>query len=742
MYLSLPLPIKKKSKTTIIYVPYDPSQRLQKVVVTTSKEASIAHLQKEVAKMMNTQDPNALLVVEIFSHKIYKVFAQYEPVATIGTSDVIYVYELPGPVPPLPVAPPKKKKPFKYSRFSHLSESEEEEDEDDKKEPVDPDQLIVFPVYCATVEKTNSQYTPERIEQFGEPIILAVPYKDANKPDLLYSLVSQHVERYTQFKLFEEVQDGAYQQPPLVAAAQVEELGEGELAARPPPNGHLNPFLNEDEEDDDEYNRIDSEIEEAEEEEKKPPTHLQPSPQQHPEPFTFINHQAEEVQEDQAMDIDQLTPPPPLPPLPPQQQQQAAVHTAAAVTAAGGKKTEPMSNLFAMKVFSGHSRSSYSRGPGELLPTVQSWNGLVDLYERAHNEQKQLEAYLRQQNGEESSSASESEVEKEKEAEGEDTEMEDSIVLPSKMVDDEGDDQVEDAVALFGDQDTTPLDAIPLEEEETTKEKELGELIETAEDDTEADSNANASYQSDADSDRGFLTNSSIIQPGPIIPPPSAVATDIAIARPIAAAAVVPSMVKPPVVKRKILRPPPATIIRQGEGILLAWTPKKAQQLFGTARHSGSVCTDAWDDIQDLGDPAALSEGSDGTTQKKKQVTLSDCLDEFTKEEELSEEDLWYCPKCKKHQRATKKFDLWRMPEIMVVHLKRFSHSRTWRDKIDALIDFPTMEPLDLTDRVLSIQDPENIKQEDRLIYDLYGVDNHYGGLGGGHCEYLIKRER
>ncbi|KAG1076958.1 hypothetical protein G6F42_025170 [Rhizopus arrhizus] len=72
------------------------------------------------------------------------------------------------------------------------------------------------------------------------------------------------------------------------------------------------------------------------------------------------------------------------------------------------------------------------------------------------------------------------------------------------------------------------------------------------------------------------------------------------------------------------------------------------------------------------------------------------------------------------------------MPEIMVVHLKRFSHLRTWRDKIDALIDFPTSE-LDLTDRVLSIEDHTSVKEEDRLIYDLYGVDNHYGGLGGGH---------
>lgn len=60
MYLSLPLPIKKQSKTPIVYVPYDPSERMQRVVVTLSKEASIAHLQKEVAKMMSVEDPNSV----------------------------------------------------------------------------------------------------------------------------------------------------------------------------------------------------------------------------------------------------------------------------------------------------------------------------------------------------------------------------------------------------------------------------------------------------------------------------------------------------------------------------------------------------------------------------------------------------------------------------------------------------------------------------------------------------------
>lgn len=60
MYLSLPLPIKKKSKTTIVYVPYDPTQRVQRVVVTLSKDASIAHLQKKVAEMMSVEDASTV----------------------------------------------------------------------------------------------------------------------------------------------------------------------------------------------------------------------------------------------------------------------------------------------------------------------------------------------------------------------------------------------------------------------------------------------------------------------------------------------------------------------------------------------------------------------------------------------------------------------------------------------------------------------------------------------------------
>ncbi|VDO79628.1 unnamed protein product [Soboliphyme baturini] len=100
-------------------------------------------------------------------------------------------------------------------------------------------------------------------------------------------------------------------------------------------------------------------------------------------------------------------------------------------------------------------------------------------------------------------------------------------------------------------------------------------------------------------------------------------------------------------------------------------------------------------------------------------LDLSECLDLFTTTEKLGEYDAWYCPRCKKHQQATKKFDLWNLPKILVVHLKRFSCSRYFHNKIDVLVSFPIRWLIN--------------KKEDHVLYDLIGVSNHYGGLGSGH---------
>uniref|UniRef100_A0A8W4FCL3 Ubiquitin carboxyl-terminal hydrolase 15 n=1 Tax=Sus scrofa TaxID=9823 RepID=A0A8W4FCL3_PIG len=86
---------------------------------------------------------------------------------------------------------------------------------------------------------------------------------------------------------------------------------------------------------------------------------------------------------------------------------------------------------------------------------------------------------------------------------------------------------------------------------------------------------------------------------------------------------------------------------------------------------------------------------------KKPFVKLKDCIELFTTKEKLGAEDPWYCPNCKEHQQATKKLDLWSLPPVLVVHLKRFSYSRYMRDKLDTLVDFP-INDLDMSEFLIN----------------------------------------
>ncbi|KAJ8372031.1 hypothetical protein AAFF_G00295430 [Aldrovandia affinis] len=119
--------------------------------------------------------------------------------------------------------------------------------------------------------------------------------------------------------------------------------------------------------------------------------------------------------------------------------------------------------------------------------------------------------------------------------------------------------------------------------------------------------------------------------------------------------------------------------------------------------------------------------------RKKTTVALRECIQLFTTMETLGEHDPWYCPTCKKHQQATKKFDLWSLPRLLVVHLKRFSYNRCWRDKLDTVVDFPIRD-LNMSEFVC---DPKATP----YVYDLIAVSNHYGGMGGGHYTAFAKNE-
>uniref|UniRef100_A0A0E0HFB5 Ubiquitin carboxyl-terminal hydrolase n=1 Tax=Oryza nivara TaxID=4536 RepID=A0A0E0HFB5_ORYNI len=113
-------------------------------------------------------------------------------------------------------------------------------------------------------------------------------------------------------------------------------------------------------------------------------------------------------------------------------------------------------------------------------------------------------------------------------------------------------------------------------------------------------------------------------------------------------------------------------------------------------------------------------------------LSLYSCLDAFLREEPLVPEDMWYCPRCKEQRQASKKLDLWRLPEVLVIHLKRFSFSRSTKQKLETFVNFP-IHDFDLTNYIA------NKKSSERQIYELYAVSNHYGSMASGHYTAYIK---
>ena len=95
--------------------------------------------------------------------------------------------------------------------------------------------------------------------------------------------------------------------------------------------------------------------------------------------------------------------------------------------------------------------------------------------------------------------------------------------------------------------------------------------------------------------------------------------------------------------------------------------------------------------------------------------TIYDCLDNFTKNEELN-------------QNISKKVEFWKLPNILVIFFKRYNN---YGQKLDNHIEFPT-ENLDMCKYVMGYE-------RQKYIYDLYAVSNHTGNTMGGHYWAYVK---
>ena len=106
--------------------------------------------------------------------------------------------------------------------------------------------------------------------------------------------------------------------------------------------------------------------------------------------------------------------------------------------------------------------------------------------------------------------------------------------------------------------------------------------------------------------------------------------------------------------------------------------------------------------------------------------TLYDCLNEFTKEFVLDEENRWDCEKCKQNVRPQKKTAFWDLSDVLIFSIKQYTKNR----KINQKISFP--DNLYMGDYCMNIN-------KDKLHYRLSGICIHSGGLNGGHYYAMCK---
>lgn len=126
---------------------------------------------------------------------------------------------------------------------------------------------------------------------------------------------------------------------------------------------------------------------------------------------------------------------------------------------------------------------------------------------------------------------------------------------------------------------------------------------------------------------------------------------------------------------------------------------------------------------------------------------------------QLAPDDAWRCPHCQVLQQGMVKLSLWTLPDILIIHLKRFRQVGERRHKLSTLVQFPLCG-LDMAPHVAkrsqtgqhvlgqwaAWKQPPYLPESCQLdyLYDLYAVCNHHGSMQGGHytgeCALVVCR--
>lgn len=129
------------------------------------------------------------------------------------------------------------------------------------------------------------------------------------------------------------------------------------------------------------------------------------------------------------------------------------------------------------------------------------------------------------------------------------------------------------------------------------------------------------------------------------------------------------------------------------------------------------------------GEDESLAEARSLDQRNGSALELLQCMDEFTKEEEIDST----CEHCKQKS-MTMKMDIWRLPDILILNLKRFAYVSGTFEKIDQQVTYP-LHAFDMSHYV-RLEVPIGLTQSNTALqraYDLYAVVFHSGSMESGH---------
>jgi ubiquitin C-terminal hydrolase len=113
-------------------------------------------------------------------------------------------------------------------------------------------------------------------------------------------------------------------------------------------------------------------------------------------------------------------------------------------------------------------------------------------------------------------------------------------------------------------------------------------------------------------------------------------------------------------------------------------------------------------------------------SEQSQDLTLDDCLmNHFNCDELLTGDNKYNCDVCSVIGDANKKTSMWHNPSHLIIQFKRFVNTEKSTSKNRTNIVFPILG--------LDMKKYSSEYTNDEAIYDLYGVINHSGNLGGGH---------